>query len=572
MFIPTTKEEVQKLGWDSLDIILVTGDSYIDNPTIGIAVIGKVLLDQGYRVGIIAQPDVESEADITRLGEPKLFWGVTAGSIDSMVANYTALKKRRKSDDYTPGGINNKRPDRALIVYTNLIRRFFKNTAPIVLGGIEASLRRVAHYDYWSNNIRKPIIFDAKADYLVYGMGEKSIVELANLLKAGKSPEAVAGLCFITKEKPDDFIELPSFDDVKADKDRFTDMFRTFYLNNDPIKANGLVQQIDTRYLVQNPPSPSMTNEELDHIYELDYERDAHPYYKEDGEIRALETIQFTLTTHRGCYGECNFCAIAVHQGRTVQSRSQKSLVNEAKKLTEIADFKGYLYDGGSPTANMYGFECDKKLRKGACTKKRCLYPEACDKLKIDHSHHAKLVNELSKIDGVKKVFVTSGIRYDMILQDEDNGKKYIKQLIRDHVSGQMKIAPEHTEDSVLDLMGKTSKDFLEKFNDLYYKENQKAGKNQFLSYYLIAAHPGCTEKEMKQLKTFTSKKLRINPEQVQVFTPLPSTWSSVMYYTEKNPFTGKKIYVEKDMNRKQRQKDMLTYSESRKKYKKKKK
>jgi uncharacterized radical SAM protein YgiQ len=558
MFLPSTAQELNKLGWEQCDVILVSGDSYIDSPFIGIAVIGKVLTQAGFRVGVIAQPDVQSGQDICRLGEPKLFWGVSGGSVDSMVANYTALKKKRKSDDYTPGGINNRRPDRATIVYANLIRRYFKNTKPIVLGGIEASLRRVAHYDYWSDQVRASILFDAKADYLLYGMAEKSTVELADGLKIGSGIRNVRGLCYISKEIPDSYLELAPYETVKNNQQSFIEMFHLFYQNNDPLTSKGLYQKHGSRYLIQNPPSLPLTRSELDYIYGLDFERAQHPYYEKQGKVKALETIKFSITTHRGCYGECNFCAIAVHEGRTVQWRSQESILAETRKITRLPNFKGYILDLGGPTANMYGFECEKKLSHGSCLKKRCLYPEVCPLLKVDHSRQIKLLKKIRQIKGVKKVFVSSGLRYDMLLNDQKYGEQYLKELVEEHVSGQFKIAPEHTEEIVIHLMGKPGTAALLKFKRLFDELSKSAGKRQFLTYYLIAAHPGCTEQDMHKLKKFASRKLRINPEQVQIFTPTPSTYSSLMYYTELDPFTGKKIFVEKNLQRKSRQKDIV--------------
>lgn len=559
MFLPTTREELKKLGWDQLDVILVSGDSYIDSPFIGAAVIGKVLIDAGFRVGVIAQPDVDSGQDISRLGEPKLFWGVTAGCVDSMVSNFTATKAPRQSDDYTPGGVNNRRPNRATIVYTNLIRRFFKNTRPIVLGGIEASLRRVAHYDYWSNRIRGSLLFDAKADILVYGMGEKSIVELANRLQNEQPYQDIRGICYISKEKIEDAVELPSLAQVVEDKNAFIDMFHTFYQNNDPLNAERLIQLHDTRYLVQNPPAYSLTQAELDHVYALGYELAQHPYYEKQGKVKALETIQFSIVSHRGCYGECNFCAIAVHEGRTVQWRSEESILKEAKQVTQHPNFKGYLSDLSGPTANMYGYECRKKLTQGACKDQRCLYPQICPALKVDHSKQIKLLQDLRKIKGIKKVFVASGVRYDLLLNDAKNLSPYMQELVEHHVSGQMKIAPEHTVDHVLKRMGKPGTEQLLKFKELFEQQTNNVHKEQYLTYYFIAAHPGCTEKDMLELKQFSSRKLKISPEQVQVFTPTPSTYSSLMYYTEMDPFTREKIFVEKDTFRKKKQKEILT-------------
>ena len=547
------------MGWDNLEIILVSGDSYIDSPQIGVAVIGRVLAQSGYRVGIIAQPDVQDPSDIARLGEPTLFWGVTAGSVDSLVANYTASRKKRRTDDYTPGGINNRRPDRASMVYTNLIRRNFKNTRPIVLGGIEASLRRVAHYDYWSDRVRASILLDAKADFLLYGMAEGSILELAATLKKGNDPRDILGLCYISSEKKRGYLELPDYETVATDKNAFTHMFHLFYQNNDPLTAQGLLQRHGSRYLIQNPPAPYADQKQLDAIYALPFTRTQHPYYERQGKVKALETIQFSITTHRGCYGECNFCAIAVHEGRTVRWRSHDSIVDEAKQFIQHPEFKGIIQDVGGPTANMYGFECAKKLKSGSCPAKRCIYPEVCSQLKVDHASQVKLLQSLRKIPGVKKVFVASGLRYDLILRDKQHGEQYLREVVAHHVSGQMKIAPEHTDERVLRLMGKPDTRSLLAFKDQFNRLNQESGKRQFLTYYLIAAYPGCSELEMRGLKQFASQKLGVHPEQIQIFTPTPSTYASLMYYTETDPFTGEHLFVEKEASRKDRQKNIVT-------------
>ncbi len=544
-------------------MILVTGDSYIDSPFIGAALIGKILYQAGYRVGIIAQPDINQPGDITRLGEPGLFWGVTAGSVDSMVANYTATRKFRRNDDYTPGGINNRRPDRASIVYTNIIRRNFKNTRPIVLGGIEASLRRVAHYDYWSDRVRASLLFDAKADLLIYGMAEKSILDLAGCLKAGQDYRDVRGLCYASREPREGYQTLPDFDTVRADPQAFTEMFHLFYRNNDPLTAHGLQQRHGDRYLVQNPPAAYPDQAELDGYYAIPFERAQHPYYQAQGDVKALETIQFAISTHRGCYGECNFCAIAVHEGRTVRWRSQELILAEARVLAAHPRFKGNIMDVGGPTANMYGYECAKKLRSGSCPKKRCLYPQVCDQLKVDHRQQIDLLQKMRRLPGVKKVFVASGIRYDLILADKPYGTSYLREIVHHHVSGQMKVAPEHTEESVLRRMGKPGVQSLLDFKSEFDRLSCEAGKPQFLTYYLIAAYPGCSEVEMEALRRFTSQKLKIHPEQVQIFTPTPSTYSSLMYYTGMDPFTGEKLFVEKDITRKQRQKEIVTSKEA---------
>jgi uncharacterized radical SAM protein YgiQ len=559
MFLPTTRAELDKLGWDQLDVILITGDSYIDSPFIGVAVIGKVLQDAGYKVGIIAQPDYKSEADITRLGEPRLFWGVSAGSIDSMVANYTATGRPRRADDYTPGGRNTKRPNRATLVYANLIRRYFKGTVPIVLGGVEASLRRIAHYDFWSDSIRRSALFDAKADYLLYGMAEGSVTELAGALARDEDPTDVRGICYIGKTIPEGYLELPSYEQVEKDDDTFTEMFHLFYRNNDPRSAKGLAQLHRDRYLIQNPPYPHLTQEELDHYYELDYERDQHPYYARQGEVKALETIRFSIPTHRGCYGECNFCAIAVHEGRTVRWRSEDSILADARALTKHPNFTGFITDLSAPTANMYGFECPVKLRKGPCEDKSCLYPETCPALPVDHRKQTDLLRKLRQIRGVKKVFVGSGLRYDLVLSDEAHGEAYLRELVKHHVSGQLRVAPEHTQPDVLARMRKPDTSKLLAFKERFDALGPDVRRKQYLSYYLIAAYPGCTQADMQALKRFASSELGILPEQVQVFTPTPSTYASVMYHTGKDPFTGEKLFVEKNPAGKQRQKEVIT-------------
>ena len=563
-FLPTTLEETKLLGWDDLEIILVSGDSYIDRPQIGVAVIGRVLAQAGYRVGIIAQPDVQNPGDIARLGEPTLFWGVTAGSVDSLVANYTASRKKRRTDDYTPGGINNRRPDRASMVYTNLIRRNFKNTRPIVLGGIEASLRRIAHYDYWSDRVRASILLDAKADLLLYGMAEGSILELAETLKKGNDPHDIRGLCYVTSEKKAGYLELPDYETVAADKNAFTQMFHLFYQNNDPSSARGLFQRHGSRYLIQNPPAPYADQKQLDAIYALPFTRTQHPFYERQGKVKALETIQFSITTHRGCYGECNFCAIAVHEGRTVRWRSHESIIDEAKQFTQHSEFKGVIQDVGGPTANMYGFECTKKLKSGSCPAKRCIYPEVCSQLKVDHASQVKLLQSLRKIPGVKKVFVASGLRYDLILRDKQHGEQYLREVVAHHVSGQMKIAPEHTDEKVLRLMGKPDTRSLLAFKDQFNRLNEESGKRQFLTYYLIAAYPGCSEREMRALNQFASQKLVTQPSQKQLVTPTPSPHATLMYYTETDPFTGEHLFVEKEASRKDHQKNIITGKPSR--------
>lgn len=562
MFLPTTRAEMKKRGWRHLDIILVTGDAYIDSPYIGVAVIGKMLEKAGYRVGIIGQPDIKSDVDIKRLGEPKLFWGVSGGSIDSMVSNYTAAKRFRKQDDYTPGGENNKRPDRAVLIYSNLIRQHFKDTAPIVLGGIEASLRRVTHYDFWSNKLRKPILFDAKADYLLYGMAEESVINLANAIKTGEGIEEVKGLSYIAKEPRKSYIQMPSHAQCLEDKLKFMDLFDDFYHNNDPISAKGLCQKVDSRYLIQNPPTPYLKTEAMDEVAELDYERDLHPHHEPEGKVRCLETIKFSISTHQGCYGECNFCAIGVHEGRTIRSRSQESILREVKTFTETKGFKGIISDVGGPTANMYGYECNKKVKKGTCEDMACMFPTMCPAMKPTHKPQIDLLRAIRKVDGVRKAFIASGIRYDLITDDKAYGYEYLKEIVNHHISGQMKVAPEHINDKVLSLMGKPGKDSLVKFKGLFDRLNRESGKKQFLTYYLIAAHPGCSEKEMHSLKDFATNILKMNPEQAQIFIPTPSTYSTLMYYTGLDWKTRKPIFVERDMGKKEKQKGIVIKKE----------
>ena len=553
MFLPTTKEEMKELGWDCPDIILISGDTYIDSPFMGTAVIGNWLSSKGFKVAVIAQPDIKTD-DIARLGEPALYWGVSAGAMDSFVSNYTALNKFRNEDDLTPGGINNRRPDRACIVYTNLIRKYFKNTRPIVLGGVEASLRRIVHYDFKDNALRRSILFDAKADIISYGMGEKSMSELAAALRDGKEWKHIKGLCYISKEKPENAAELASFEECRAGKDKFFEAFSCFYKNECSKKPEILAQKHADRYLIHNPKQPPLTAQELDAVYDLDYTREVHPFYARIGKVKAQDTIKFSITTHRGCAGECNFCSIAAHQGKEVVSRSETSILKEARKITKLKDFKGYITDLGGPTANMFAIQCSSNGNAGSCGEKRCLFPDICRNLIFGHDKQTELLKKVAGLEKVKKVFVSSAIRYDMICGDKEYGEKYLHYMLDNSVSGQMKIAPEHCDDAVLDLMGKPRAKLLKKFLKMF----EKAGKqNRFLTYYFIAAYPGCREKEMRNLKNFIGRNLRINPEQVQIFTPTPSTNATMMYYTEKD-LRANKIFVEKDKNKKQRQKNIV--------------
>ena len=558
MFIPTTIEEVNDRGWDSLDVILVSGDTYIDSSYNGTAVIGHWLMENGFKVGIIAQPSIEDESDIMRLGVPNLFWSVSAGSVDSMVANYTPTGKFRKDDDFTPGGVNDRRPDRACIAYTNLIKRYSKER-PIILGGIEASLRRVIHYDSWSDSVRRSILFDSKADAITYGMAERSNLMLAQMMRDGRDWHSVRGICYISNDIPEGYIRTASFEECEVDQKAFMRAYKAFYYNSEPLTAKGLAQPHGKRYLIQNPPSPLPDTKFLDRIYGMEFENAVHPYYAAQGNVKAMDTIRNSVTTHRGCYGECNFCAIAVMQGRTVVSRSEESIIKEVERLASNPKFDGVIRDVGGPTANMYGFECFKKQRSGPCKDKRCMYPGICNALKPDHSRQIDLLRRISAVKGVKKVFIASGIRYDLILADKEHGEEYLRELISNgHVSGQMKVAPEHISDDVLKMMGKPSSDSLLEFKEMFDRVKADVGKDIYLTYYLIAAHPGCYEHHMQELLEFCHDKLKTVPEQVQIFTPTPSTVSTMMYHVRRDWEDRNNIKAEHSMQMKQRQKEIL--------------
>jgi uncharacterized radical SAM protein YgiQ len=523
-----------------------------------------VLLNAGYRVGVICQPRTNTTDDILRLGIPRLFWGVTAGCVDSLVANRTATGKPRRSDDFTPGGENNRRPDRASIVYANLIRRACRPCPLLVLGGVEASLRRIAHFDYWSNSVRRPLLFDAKADAIVYGMAERGVVGLADALRDGSEWRNLPGLCYAAAEVPAKAVELPAYDVLSGregerdGKRAFMEMFRIFAANQEPATAQLLAQRIDTRWLIHNPPAQPLEGFELDKLHRLPFTHTVHPHDASQGEVRALTTVQFSLAAHRGCYGECSFCAIAMHQGRRVTWRSHKSLVAEAQRYTRHPAFKGVISDVSGPTANMYGYECSRKKSAGACSDKSCLYPTVCEALPVDHRPQLELLQKLRSIDGVRHVFVASGLRPDLIEADKVHGDSYIEQLCRHHVSGQLKLAPEHSEPSVLSLMRKPEIEGVLRFRRKFEEKSRTVGKRQYLTYYFIAAHPGCTESDMIELRKFAQKRLQLNPEQVQIFTPTPSTWATAIWWTGLDPESGNEVFVERREGARQRQKDLL--------------
>jgi len=565
MNIPCTREEFRALGWDEADVVLVSGDALIDTPHSGTAVIARVLMDAGFRVGVIAQPDTRTPDDIRRFGSPRLFWGVTAGCVDSMVANTTAAGRKRRQDDFTPGGENTRRPDRASIAYANLIRSAFRPCAPIVLGGIEASLRRITHYDFWSDRLRRPLLFDAKADILVYGMAERTVLQLASALRDGADWRGLPGICIAAPEPPAGAVRLPSFAeltdpaDSEGAKRLFLRMFRLFSANQDPVTARVLAQEVDRRWLVHNPPAAPLETDELDRVYALPFTRNAHPRDAALGPIRALDTVRFSLASHRGCYGGCAFCAIAAHQGRRVTWRSIASLVGEAERYTRHPAFTGIIQDVGGPTANMYGFECARKKTSGACADAACLFPGVCEGLGVTHEPQLRLLRALRALPGVRKAFVCSGIRPDLALADARHGDAYIDALAADHVSGQIKLAPEHSEPGVLRLMRKPGVEALLAFRDRFEAQSRAHGLKQFLTYYFIAAHPGCAEADMIRLRDFAEKRLRLLPEQVQIFTPLPSTWATAIWWTGLDPETEKPVFVEKRGRHRQMQKDILT-------------
>jgi uncharacterized radical SAM protein YgiQ len=537
-----TKKEMNTLGWERLDVILVSGDAYIDSPFSGVALIGKSLLAAGYKVGVISQPLTGD--DIMQLGVPNLYWGVTAGLTDSLVANYTASGKLRRSCDFTPGGENNKRPDRATIVYTNLIKQHSKEKKPIVLGGIEASLRRLTHYDLLKEKLLRPLLFDSKADFLIYGQGEIPAVMLAK----GEPTTSIPNLCYIAKEAPEGAVIYPSYEECIADKDTFGAFFKEFYADSSTLTRNITAQRCGDRFLIQNP-AHIMTSAELDKIHEADFERAVHPYDLQKGAVRGAETTKNSISAHRGCFGECSFCAISVHQGRMVTSRSEASIINEAQRL------KGTISDVGGATANMYGSECALMKRGTPCKDKSCLYPTPCPTLANSQKRYVELLAKLRGIAGIKKIFIASGIRCDMAIHDKNYGSKFIQDLAKHHTGGQIKLAPEHSDQSVLDYMGKSSMRYFEEFAERFMQISRQEGKKQFITCYFMAAHPGCTMNSMDRLKRYIKAHLGFTPEQVQIFTPTPSTWSTCMYYTGKDK-EGKSVYVAKGKERNE-QKDI---------------
>ncbi len=562
-FLPISHDDMIDRGWYYCDFLLVTGDAYIDHPSFGTAVILRVLEDKGYKVAILSQPDFRSEKDFLEMGRPRYAVLINGGNIDSMVAHYTAAKKRRSDDAYTPGGKAGKRPDRAVTVYSMLAKRAFPDV-PVFLGGLEASLRRFAHYDYWADRIMPSILETTNADGLMFGMGERSVSELADNLKHGKKgPDAcvgVRGTAYLAHDAgnlPFEYIVCPSYEDVLKSKEEYARSVKLQYDEQDAVRGRAVLQKHGKRVLVQNPPSIPLTTEEMDHVYALPYQRAYHPSYEAVGGVPAIQEVRFSIIHNRGCFGSCNFCALAFHQGRYIQSRSHESVIREAKLITEMPDFKGYIHDVGGPTANFRFPSCDKQEKYGLCKDKRCLFPEACKNLKADHSDYLELLRELRSIKGIKKVFVRSGLRYDYMLADSND--KFFSELVEHHISGQLKVAPEHMSDNVLYYMGKPSFSVYEKFRERYAKINQKLGRKQYLVPYLMSSHPGAELKDAIILAEYLNK-MGYMPQQVQDFYPTPGTLSTAMYYTGIDPRTMKPVYVAKTPEDKAMQRALLQW------------
>ncbi len=560
-FLPISKEDLEKRKIDQLDFIIVTGDAYVDHPSFGTAIIGRTLESQGFTVGIIAQPNWNNTDDFKKLGVPKYAFLVNSGNIDSMVNHYTAAKKRRHDDLYSPGGKSGFRPDRAVIVYCNRIREAFKDI-PIIIGGIEASLRRFAHYDYWSDKVRRSILLDSKANLLSYGMGEKTIIQIAELFRYGSKIDDmtnIRGTCYVTKniDKLSNYIEVPSYEEVSSDKKAYGEAYKVQYNEQDSIRGKGIIQKHGDRYLVQNIPQVPLTNEEMDFTYNLPFMRTYHPIYEAAGGIPAIQEVKFSITSHRGCYGSCSFCALTFHQGRVIQTRDADSIVEEAKLLTTLPDFKGYIHDVGGPTANFRHRACKVQLEHGTCKHKQCMFPKPCKNLIIDHKEYLSVLRRVRSIKGVKKVFIRSGIRYDYLVHDND--PSFFKELCEHHISGQLKVAPEHVTPRVLAQMGKPTREVYDKFVDKYFDVNKKLGKKQFLVPYLMSSHPGSDLNAAIELAQYV-KSMGYNPEQIQDFYPTPGSLSTTIYYIGFNPLTGEKVYTPKTQEEKNMQRALIQF------------
>ena len=561
-FLPLCRQDMIDRGWDRVDFVYVSGDAYVDHPSFGHAIITRHLEAHGYKVGIIAQPDWKDSASVTEYGEPRLGFLVSAGNMDSMVNHYTVSKKRRKTDAYTPGGVMGRRPDHAAVVYSNLIRQTYKDT-PVILGGIEASLRRMAHYDYWSDQLKRSILLDSGADLISYGMGERSILEIADALEAGiavKDLTFIPGTVFKTRSldcvyEPE---VLPDYEELCADRLAYARSFYTQYCNTDPFTGKCLAEPYGGHlYVVQNPPARPLSQEEMDEIYAYPYEKTYHPSYEKDGGVPAISEVKFSLVSNRGCFGGCNFCALTFHQGRIIQTRSHESLIKEAKKMTKDPQFKGYIHDVGGPTADFRQPSCEKQLEHGVCKNRQCLFPKPCRNLKADHKDYVSLLRKLREIPGIKKVFIRSGIRFDYVMADPDD--TFFRELCAFHVSGQLKVAPEHVSDAVLARMGKPGNQVYQAFVKKYQKINRELGKDQYLVPYLMSSHPGSTLKEAVTLAEYL-RDIGHMPEQVQDFYPTPSTISTCMYYTGVDPRDMKPVYVPKNPHEKAMQRALIQY------------
>ena len=560
-FLPITRREMLDRGWDACDFVYIIGDAYVDHPSFGHAIISRVLESHGYNVGIISQPDWKNPKSIDVFGRPRLGFLVSGGNMDSMVNHYSVTKHHRKTDAFTPGGVMGKRPDYATTVYCNLIRQTYKDV-PILIGGIEASLRRLGHYDYWSDTMKRSILLDSQADLLMYGMGEKTIVEVADALNSGldvKDITYIDGTVFKTKAPDDSLptITLPSFAEIKADRRRYAESFKIQYANCDPFTAKRLAEPYDNFFVVQNPPQKPLTTAEMDAVYDLPYMRAYHPSYEKAGGVPAIEEVKFSLISNRGCFGACSFRALTFHQGRIVQTRSHESILREAEIMVKDRDFKGYIHDVGGPTANFRHPACEKQLSKGACGGRQCLYPTPCKNMNADHSDYVALLRKLRKLPGVKKVFVRSGIRFDYLLADKEG--TFFRELVQYHISGQLKVAPEHVSDAVLARMGKPKNAVYNQFVEKYFALNRQYGMNQYLVPYLMSSHPGSTLKEAVELAEYI-RDMGYNPEQVQDFYPTPSTLSTVMYCTGLDPRTMERVYVPTDPHEKAMQRALIQY------------
>ena len=561
-FLPICKQDMIDRGWDQLDFVLVTGDSYVDHHSFGTAIISRVLENAGYKVGIIAQPNWKSTGDFMKLGRPRLGFLVNSGNMDSMVNHYSVSKKQRDKDLYSPGGKMGCRPDRAVIVYCNKIREAYKDV-PVIIGGIEASLRRFAHYDYWANKVRKSILVDSGADLLVYGMSEKQIVEVADALNNGFDPKYIRhinGTCYMVDsldEVYEDYVLLPSYKEICEDKKKYAQSFKMQYDEQDPYRGKVIVEPYGDKFLVQNKPEKPLNREELDAVYALPYQKTYHPIYKEMGGIPAIEEVKFSIVSSRGCFGSCSFCAITFHQGRAVQSRSHDSIVEEAKYITTLPDFKGYIHDVGGPTANFRQEACKKQITKGACKHRQCLHPDPCKNLKVDHTDFIDLLRKVRSLPGIKKVFVRSGIRYDYVMADHDN--KFLRELIKHHVSGQLKVAPEHVASEVLEHMQKPAGNTYDRFRQKFFAINEQLGMKQYLIPYLMSSHPGSTLNSAIELAEYL-RDTNYQPEQVQDFYPTPGTLSTTMFYTGLDPLTMQEVYVPKTKQEKAMQRALLQY------------